>query len=175
MRKQHYFSIFRPSRYLLLNRWAKFKQTCYMASHHGKGCESNIIFPCVRLSVHPSSVQCPSCYLLLKLWMKFNKTCYITYFFLFLLKNIDCGRGGSNEYPQSMFWAEIWTISEFLSKNCHFFVTSVNRCYHEKKEYWYWSRKVFFSLQIRPLRTFCAVCLLVHGLKLLTEPEYKDG
>ena len=35
-------------------------------------------------------------------------------FFLFLLKNIDCGyslepphRGGSNEYPQSMFWAEI--------------------------------------------------------------------
>ena len=35
--------------------------------------------------------------------------------FLILLKNIDCGyllepprRGGSNEYPQSMFWAEIW-------------------------------------------------------------------
>ena len=34
--------------------------------------------------------------------------------FIFLLKNIDCGyslepprRGGSNEYPQSMFWAEI--------------------------------------------------------------------
>ena len=34
--------------------------------------------------------------------------------FLFLLKNIDCGyslepprRGGSNEYPQSMFLAEI--------------------------------------------------------------------
>ena len=41
--------------------------------------------------------------------------------FLFLLKNIDCGyslepprRGGSNEYPQSMFWADIWKISEFL-------------------------------------------------------------
>ena len=41
--------------------------------------------------------------------------------FLFLLKNIDCGyslepprRGGSNEYPQSMFWAEIWNISEFF-------------------------------------------------------------
>ena len=38
--------------------------------------------------------------------------------FLFLLKNIDCGyllepprRGGSNEYPQSMFWAEVWKIS----------------------------------------------------------------
>ena len=41
------------------------------------------------------------------------------YIFLFLLKNIDCGywlepprRGCSNEYPQSMFWAEIWKISE---------------------------------------------------------------
>ena len=37
-----------------------------------------------------------------------------TLFFLFLLKNIDCGyslepprRDGSNEYPQSMLWAEI--------------------------------------------------------------------
>ena len=35
-------------------------------------------------------------------------------FFLFLLKNTDCGysleppwRGGSNKYPQFMFWAEI--------------------------------------------------------------------
>ena len=35
------------------------------------------------------------------------------YFFIFLLKNINCGytlepprRGGSNEYPQSMFWIE---------------------------------------------------------------------
>ena len=41
--------------------------------------------------------------------------------FLFLLKNIDCGyslepprRGGSNEYQQSMFWAEIWKISDFF-------------------------------------------------------------
>ena len=47
---------------------------------------------------------------------------------LFLLKNIDCGyslepprRGGSNEYPQSMFWAEIWKISAFLSENFKFF------------------------------------------------------
>ena len=41
--------------------------------------------------------------------------------FLFLLENIDCGyslepphRGDSNEYPKSMFWAEIWKISEFF-------------------------------------------------------------
>ena len=38
--------------------------------------------------------------------------------FLISAQNIDCGyllepprRGGSNEYPQSMFWAEIWKIS----------------------------------------------------------------
>ena len=50
------------------------------------------------------------------------------YIFLFLLKNIDCGYslepphwGGSNEYPQSMFWAEIWKLSEFLSENFQFF------------------------------------------------------
>ena len=41
---------------------------------------------------------------------------------------MDCGyslepprRGGSNEYPQSMFWAEIWKISEFLSEIFLFF------------------------------------------------------
>ena len=41
--------------------------------------------------------------------------------FLISAKNIDCGyslephcRGGSNEYPQSMFLAEIWKISEFF-------------------------------------------------------------
>ena len=45
-------------------------------------------------------------------------------FFLFLLKNIDCGYslepprwGGSNEYQQSMFWAEIWkNIKIFIWK-----------------------------------------------------------
>ena len=48
--------------------------------------------------------------------------------FLNFTQNVDCGyplepphRGGSNEYPQSMFWAEIWTISEFfLSENFPF-------------------------------------------------------
>ena len=41
--------------------------------------------------------------------------------FLISAQNINCGysleppcRGGSNEYPQSMFWAEIWKISEFF-------------------------------------------------------------
>ena len=42
--------------------------------------------------------------------------------FLISAKNKDCGyslepprRGGSNEYTQSMFWAEIWKILQFLS------------------------------------------------------------
>ena len=46
-----------------------------------------------------------------------------------MLKNIDYGhslepprRGDSNEYPQSMFWEEIWKISEFLSENFQFLV-----------------------------------------------------
>ena len=48
--------------------------------------------------------------------------------FLISIQNIDCGyslepppRGGSNEYPQSMFWAEIWKISEFLIWKFSFF------------------------------------------------------
>ena len=49
------------------------------------------------------------------------------HFFLISAKQIDCGyslepprRGSSNEYPQPMFWAEIWKISEFLSENFEF-------------------------------------------------------
>ena len=30
-------------------------------------------------------------------------------------------RGGSNGYPESMFWAERWKLSEFLSENFQFF------------------------------------------------------
>ena len=52
-----------------------------------------------------------------------------TLFFLFLLNNIYCGyslepprRGGSNEYPQSIFWAKIWKkYQNFLSENVHVF------------------------------------------------------
>ena len=43
-------------------------------------------------------------------------------------QNIDYGyslepprRGGSTEYPQSMFWAEIWKILEFFICKCSFF------------------------------------------------------
>ena len=44
--------------------------------------------------------------------------------FVISAQNIDCGyslepprRGGSNEYPQSMFWAEIWNYQSFLPEN----------------------------------------------------------
>ena len=47
--------------------------------------------------------------------------------FFFLLINIDCVYslepprwGGSNEYLQSLFWAEIWNYQIFLSENFHF-------------------------------------------------------
>ena len=50
--------------------------------------------------------------------------------FLISAKNIDCGyslepprRGGSNEYSLSIFWAGIWTISDFfLSENFPFWL-----------------------------------------------------
>ena len=48
--------------------------------------------------------------------------------FLISAQNIDCGYslelprwGGSNEYPQSMFWAEIWKISDFFIGKFSFF------------------------------------------------------
>ena len=48
--------------------------------------------------------------------------------FLISAQKIDCGyslepprRGGSNEYPQSMFWVEIWKISEFFIWKISFF------------------------------------------------------
>ena len=51
-----------------------------------------------------------------------------TLFFLFLLKNIDCGyslepprRGGSNEYPQSMFEQKYKKYQSFYLKIFSFF------------------------------------------------------
>ena len=60
-------------------------------------------------------------------------------------------RGGSNEYPQSMFWAQIWKtkLPEFLSEHFHFLVVqftiylnmrvfvmnnTMNRTKHKKKK-----------------------------------------
>ena len=52
-----------------------------------------------------------------------------TLFFLFLLKNIDCGsllepphRVGSNEYPQSIVSGYVQNYQNFSSENFHFLV-----------------------------------------------------
>ena len=52
--------------------------------------------------------------------------------FLVSAQNIDCRyslepphRGGSNEYPQSMFWAETWKISEFFIRKFSFFGSKI--------------------------------------------------
>ena len=69
-----------------------------------------------------------------------------TLFFLFLLQNIDCGyslepprRGGSTEYPQSMFWAEIWKLLEFESENFQFLVVKFSI---------YLNRRVFIIVHV---------------------------
>ena len=60
--------------------------------------------------------------------LRFTGVCIIV---LISAQNIDCmylleppRRGGSNEYPQSIFWTEIWKKKylNFLSENFHFLV-----------------------------------------------------
>ena len=63
-------------------------------------------------------------------------------YIIFLISaQIKCGyssalprRGGSNEYPQSTFWVEVWKISEFLSENFQFLVVKCSK---------YLNRRVF--------------------------------
>ena len=63
-----------------------------------------------------------------------------TLFFLFLLENIDCGyslepprRGGSNEYPQSIFEQKyIKKYQSFLSENFQFLVVKVSIYLHRR-------------------------------------------
>ena len=56
----------------------------------------------------------------------YSKLVFAGVYIIFLIsaENMDCAyllepprRGGSNEYPQSMFWAEIWKNISFLSEN----------------------------------------------------------
>ena len=69
--------------------------------------------------------------------------------FLIPAQNIDCGyplepprRGGSNEYPQSMFWAEIWKKKKknqiFDLKACCFLVVKFSI---------YLNRRVFVTVR----------------------------
>ena len=65
--------------------------------------------------------------------------------FLISAQNIDCGyslelprQGGSNAYPQSVFWAEIWKISEFFLSEKFWFL--------EVKFSLYLNRRVFVMM-----------------------------
>ena len=78
--------------------------------------------------------------------VKFAAVCLqgYTIFFLFLLKTIDCGYslepphwGSSNEYPQFMFWAEIWKNIDFFIWKFFQFLESIYR---------YLKRRVFVML-----------------------------
>ena len=85
-------------------------------------------------------------------------------FFLCLLKNIECGyslepprRGSSNEYPQSMFWAEMWKISEFfIWKKFQFF---------EVKFSIYLNRRVFVMKQTNKLSVSLSLSLFLSLCK----------
>ena len=66
-----------------------------------------------------------------------------------MLKNIDCGyslepsrRGGSNKYPQSMFWAEVQELPEF------FFILKFSFF-----GVFYLNRRVFVMWRVRPTDT----------------------
>ena len=81
-----------------------------------------------------------------------------TLFFLFLPQNIDCGyplepshRGGSNEYPKSVFRAEIWKISAFIIWFFFFSVFGVKfSIYLNRRVFVMWP---FFQVYAIPLST----------------------
>ena len=75
---------------------------------------------------------------------------------LFLLKNIDYGyslepprRGGSNEYPQSMFWAEVWKISECFIWKFSFLVVKFSVHFNRQVFVIVWSSSLLLSLRRR--------------------------
>ena len=118
-----------PSRYLLLNHWVEFNQTCYITSPHGQGMREQHYFfmcPSILMSVNLSVKLSPPKPLIMKTYLynfdpqkpHFNivKLGFTGVYIILLIsaQNIDCGyslepphRGSSNEYPQSMFWAEV--------------------------------------------------------------------
>ena len=86
--------------------------------------------------------------------------------FLIFAQNIDSvyslelpRLGGSNEYPQFMFWAEIWKISDFLSENFHGLVVKfsvylnrrVSVMWRSPVKYCLVHIKLFYYLHVNPL------------------------
>ena len=95
--------------------------------------------------------------------------------FLFLLKNIDFGyplepphRGGSNEYQQSMFWTEIWKISEFFIWKLSFFGGKIFYIF----EYIYFNRHVFvMNTMMKRRRAQQSPKKMQSTWQLLVEPQ----
>ena len=91
-------------------------------------CTCNIYCPCPFL--FSITKTCPYNFDSLKPHFYIVKLGFTGVYIIFLIsaQNIDCGyslepprRGGSNEYPQSMFWAEIWTIYKKIIWKFSFF------------------------------------------------------
>ena len=94
--------------------------------------------------------------------------------FLFLLQNIDCGYslepprwGGSNVYPQFMFWAKIRKKSHFTSDNYRFFSLEIlkyiartclrNECQYcasHNYQHWYFTRSIYIMAKILSYTVF---------------------
>ena len=75
----------------------------------------------------------------------------------------------SNEYPQSMFWAEIWKISEFLPENFHFLVVKFSIYLNRPvlvigRWLWYLRRGLKRGLLVG--NEFCSKLLLTSAMKL---------
>ena len=90
-----------------------------------------------------------------------------TLFFLFLLKTINCGyslelphQGHSNEYPQSMFWAEKWKISVFYVKIFSFFGGEIydifeQACFRNNSIFFVWQMSLNFVHQFFWQNSIC--------------------
>ena len=91
---------------------------------------------------------------------------YIIFLIFSEKKNIDCGyslepprRGGSNEYPQSMFWAEIWKNVRIFTWKFSFLVVKFS-VYLNRRVFVMWgSWLLLFSLE-------CVFCIYLFVLLL---------
>ena len=119
----------------------------------------------------------------------------IRYFFLFLLKNINCGyslepprRGGSNEYLQPMFWAEIWKMSEIFIWKFSVFgseiyvlnrnMKNVRDFYLKIFSFWKWNFSLYLNRHVFVMRRcsieFSFVSVLRKHLKLWPDWDKPD-
>ena len=124
--------------------------------------------------------------------MVYSGTC-IHYFPYFCSKNIDCGysleplrRGGTNEYPQPMFWVEIWKkYQNILSEKFHHFLVVkvsvyLNRHVFEYPLSKFWSRtmkniKIFYLKKNHFLVVKVSVYLNRHVFVMTNYPNLHLG